>query len=425
VSAPAGDSAAILQPLLGLGVRLDLDPFRALLAALGEPQRAAPALLVAGTNGKGSVATLADAALRAAGYRTALATSPHLARPHERVRLDGVEIAEPALARLLRRIVDAAPAGQPPTYFEALVAAALLAGAEAAVDAFVLEVGLGGRLDATNASDPVVSVITRIALDHRAELGDSLAAIAREKAGVLRAERPVVIAEQDAEAARALADAAREARAVPRWVAESVGIVDHRSRGLGGHDLTLRTDSRSYALELPFAGAHQVANACSAVAACEELADRGFPALDVDAVARGFARARWPGRLESFLPATGGATVLLDAAHNPDGCAALARFLAELDRRFVLVFGALADKEADTMLDLLAPPAEAVVLTRPDSPRALEPALLARARRATVEVDPYAALARSRSLAAELGVDLVVVAGSLYLIGPLRARLAA
>ncbi|MCB1032441.1 MAG: bifunctional folylpolyglutamate synthase/dihydrofolate synthase, partial [Acidobacteria bacterium] len=185
MSSPSGGSGGILEPLLGLGVRLDLGPFRALLGALGDPQLAAPALLVAGTNGKGSVAALADSALRAAGYRTALATSPHLARPHERIRIDGVEISESELAATLRRIVAAAPESLPPTYFEALVATAFLAGADRRVDAFVLEVGLGGRLDATNACDPVVSVVTRIALDHRAELGGTLGAIAREKAGIL------------------------------------------------------------------------------------------------------------------------------------------------------------------------------------------------------------------------------------------------
>lgn len=423
MSVEAGDSAAILQPLLGLGVRLDLGPFRALLAALGEPQRAAPALLVAGTNGKGSVAVLADAALRAAGYRTALATSPHLARPHERVRLDGAEVAERQLAALLRRIVAAAPAAQPPTYFEALVAAALLAGAEAGVDAFVLEVGLGGRLDATNACDPCVSVITRIALDHRAELGDSLAAIAREKAGVLRPGRPAVIAEQEEEAARALADAARAVGALPRWVASSVRVTRQRARGLDGHDLVFETDGGRYALDLPLAGAHQVANARTAVAACEELARAGFPALDAVAIARGFARTRWPGRLEAFSPSRGGATVLLDAAHNPDGCVALGRFLAELGRRFILVFGALADKEASEMLGAVAPAAEVVVVTRPASPRALDPASLARERHALVVEDPDEALALALVLAAERRVDLVVVAGSIYLIGPLRARL--
>jgi len=423
VSAAAEGSDAILERLLGLGIRLDLGPFRDLLAELGHPHRAAPALLVAGTNGKGSVAVLADAALRAAGYRTALATSPHLVRPHERVRLDGVEISEAELSAALRRIVAAAPAEQPPTYFEALVAAAFVSGAERRVDAFVLEVGLGGRLDATNACDPAVAVVTRIALDHRAELGESLAAIAREKGGILRGGRAAVLGEQEDEAAQALAAVADEVGAVPRWVGTSVRTDGQRSRGLAGHALRLATAAGSYDLDLPFAGAHQVANARTALAACEELARAGFDALDATAIARGFAGARWPGRLEAITPPPGEISFLLDAAHNPDGCAALARFLAELGRPYVLVFGALADKEAREMLDRLAPGAEATLLTRPASPRALAPEALADTRAATVVADPLAALERGRAIAADRGVDLVVVAGSIYLVGAVRAEL--
>ncbi len=419
--ARAATSEARLERLLAAGVRLDLAPFRALLAALGDPQRAAPALIVAGTNGKGSVATLADAALRAAGYRTALATSPHLERPHERVRLDGIEIGERELAALLDRLLAAAPG--PPTYFEALVAVALLAGAEAGVDAFVLEVGLGGRLDATNACDAEVAAVTRIALDHTAELGPTLAAIAREKAGVFRGGRPAIVAPQEPEAAAALTAAARAVGARERRVADTVTLVSREPRGLAGQRLRLATARDHYTLDLALPGAHQADNAATAVAALQELAAARFPALDRAAIEHGFAAARWPGRLEALDSGVAGITLLVDAAHNPDGCRALAHFLAELGRPHVLLFGALADKDAAAMLAALAPGAAAVVLARPDSPRALDPAALASAvPGCAIEPDPERALALALGRAAERGLDLVVAAGSIYLIAPLRAR---
>ncbi len=426
MSSPSGGSGPILERLLGLGVRLDLGPFRALLGALGDPQEAAPALLVAGTNGKGSVAVLVDFALRAAGYETVLATSPHLVRPHERIRLDGAEIGEPALASILERVVRAAPAATPPTYFEALVAAAFLAGAEAGVDAFVLEVGLGGRLDATNACEPAVSVVTRVALDHRAELGSSLAAIAIEKAGVFRRDRVAVVAAQSADAAAALTAAAHAVGARERKVSATVRTRRHRSRGLGGHELKLETALDRYHFELALAGDHQVDNAHAALAACEELARAALPRLQTSAIERGFSAARWPGRLESIAVRGTAITLLLDAAHNPDGCAALARFLAALGRPHLLLFGALADKEARAMLAQLAPAATAIVLTRPESPRALDPRELARecGPGAIVECDPHAAADCALELARNRGVDLVVAGGSIYLIGPLREHFA-
>lgn len=418
-------SAEILAELSGHGVRLGLGPFRELLAALGHPERCAPAVLIAGTNGKGSVAALLDAALAAGGYSTLRATSPHLTRPHERVRLRGAPIDEPRLAQLLARVLAAAPALTPPTYFEALVAAAFLAGAEAAVDAQVLEVGLGGRLDATNAADATVAVVTRIGLDHVAELGPTLGAIAREKAGVFRPGAPAVVGAQPAEAAAALAAAAAAAGAPLVRAAALVAIERAAFRGLDGHRLELATRGASYRLDLALAGEHQVDNAVTALAAAEQLAALGFPALDRTAVERGFAAARWPGRLEA-VTAPGGATVLFDAAHNADGCAALARFLERLGRPFALLFGALADKQIEAMLPPLADRATAVVLTRPDSPRALDPAELVRragalARPPRLEVEPRRAL--EVALAASPG--LLVVAGSITLVGPLRGALGA
>jgi dihydrofolate synthase/folylpolyglutamate synthase len=419
-------SAEILASLEGRGIRLELAPFRRLLAALGEPQRAAPATIVAGTNGKGSVVALLDAALAAAGYRVLAATSPHLVSPHERIRIAGAEISEPALAAALERVLAAATPATHPTYFEALVAATFLAGADAGVDLFLLEVGLGGRLDATNACEPVVSTVTRIGLDHTAELGSSLAAIAAEKAGVFRAGRAAVVARQEATAAAALAQAAAGAGARLRRVESTVAVVAAEFRGLAGHTLELATDRARYRFDLQLAGAHQVDNAATALATAEELAATGLDHLDSGAIERGFAAARWPCRLEAMPAADGRTTVLLDGAHNPDGCAALAAFLDRLGRPFTLLFGALADKALDGMLPPLAARATRVILTRPDSLRAADPEELRcrlgpRAAAAEVEPDPGRAL--ERAVASAPG--LVVACGSLYLVGPLRARLVA
>ena len=414
----------ILARLEPLGVRLELDIFRRLLAALGEPQRRVPALLVAGTNGKGSVAALLDAIARAAGLRVGLYTSPHLERWEERIRVGGAPIAAPALAsRLERALAAARRCGlPPPTPFEALTAAAWLEFGRAAVDLAVVEVGLGGRLDATNACDPVLSLITRVALDHRAELGADLAAIAREKAGILRRGTPAVVAAQEPNALAALREAAARIGAPLHLAADEVRVGAAEWRGLAGHRLRLATPAGVHALELPLAGEHQIANAAVAVRAAELAAAR-WPAIDSDAIRRGVAACRWPGRLEAFAAPGGGTTVLLDAAHNPDGAAALARFLERLGQPYTLVFGCLADKDAREMLPRLVRGATSLVLTRPPSPRARPPeqllALVPAGLAAAVEEEPRSAL--GRALAA--GPGLLVVSGSIYLVGASRSWL--
>lgn len=416
-----------LAGLERLGIRLDLAPMRALLDRLDRPERAVPVVLVAGTNGKGSTAAMLESIARGAGLATGLATSPHLERVEERVRLDAQPIDEGRLAQLLERVLAAAddsPHGAP-TYFEALIATGFLAFAEAAVDLAVIEVGLGGRLDATNCADPALSVITPIALDHTELLGGTLAAVAREKAGILRPGRTAIVAAQPVEAARAIADSAAAIGAVLVRAEDLVAMRATLDRGLGGTDVLLSLAGRELATRVALPGDHQLGNAATAAAAALELDRSGVARLDSEAIAAGLAAARWPGRLEAIE--TGAGTVLLDAAHNPHGVEALVRFLDRLGRPFVLLFGALADKETSAMLPPLARRARAVVLTRPASDRALDPAELA----ATLDPaiphalasEPVAALAAARGRARELGVDLVVACGSLYLIGPLRARL--
>jgi len=422
--------AEILAGLERLGVRLGLAPLRALLGHLGNPEHGLSSILIAGTNGKGSTAAMIASVARSAGLRTGLYTSPHLERVEERIRIGGTPIDSALLGAALERVLGAVRAAglETPTYFEAATAAAFLVFAEARVELAVLEVGLGGRLDATNLSDPRVSVVTSIALDHTEWLGETLAAVAREKAGVLRSGRPVVLGPQEPEAERALLDAAREIGARPSRALERARVLAVETLGLAGSRLEVELDGARLAVDLPLAGAHQVDNAAVAIAAAATLADSGLVALDRHAIRHGLAAVRWPGRLESLTPPGAPATVLLDAAHNPHGVSALARFLASLGRRYVLVFGALADKDFAHMLPPLAGRASALVLTRPDSPRALDPArllaLLPDRGLARVEAEPAAALGTALGLAAATGVDLVVVAGSIYLVAAVRRELA-
>jgi dihydrofolate synthase/folylpolyglutamate synthase len=418
---PPPSPAALLAARSARGIRLDLAPFRALAAVLGHPERRFSSLLVAGTNGKGSTAAIVDSIARSARLRVGLTTSPHLERVTERIRIGGEELASERLAALLERVFATAEqrALAPPTYFEATIAAAFLAFAEGSVDLAVVEVGLGGRLDATNAVEPLLAVVTPVQLDHTELLGPTLAAIAREKAGIFRPGVPALLAAQEPEAGAALAAEAARLGAPLHRVEEEVAIVRAAWRGLGGHALELSTPLRSYTLALPLAGEHQLGNAATAVRAAELLAAR-FPALDAGAIARGVAAVRWPGRLESIALPGHATRLLLDAAHNPDGCAALARFLDRLAEPFDLLFGVLADKEAARMLPPLAARARRVTLTRPDSERALDPARLAPllAPRADLGVvsDPAAALAAALAPAP----PLLVVCGSLFLVGAVR-----
>lgn len=410
------------------GIRPGLADTAALLADLGDPQRAWPAVLVAGTNGKGSTSALLAAILAAAGRRVGHYTSPHLERAEERIRVAGRPVPAARLVELLEQVVRTAVArGRPtPTYFEAMTVAAFLHFAHERIDLAVLEVGMGGRLDATNLADPRLSLVTSIDLDHREYLGETLGAIAREKAGVFRSGRPALMLARHAEALAALRASAAACGADLRDAAPEVARTAVLAEGWDGQRLRIDTGSGPRQLWLPLAGRHQAANLTLAVLAAEELARLGLVALETGTVERGVASCRWPGRLERIeLP--GGGAVLLDAAHNPAGIARLVEFLAAREARYVLLFGALADKEVGEMLPPLLPRALAAVLTEPESPRALPAAALARAVPPTLPVrvvpDRPEALRAALALGAEHGSALVVAAGSIYLIGELRVQL--
>jgi dihydrofolate synthase/folylpolyglutamate synthase len=398
--------AELLRRLAGvraLGVDLGLGRMRDALARLGDPQRRFAAVQIAGTNGKGSTAAMTDAILRAAGLRTGLYTSPHLCRFTERIRIDGREADGDGLAALDARV---AATGVSLTYFEIATALAFLAFAEAGVDVAVLETGLGGRLDAVTTAAPAATAITSIGLDHTAYLGDTLAAIAREKAGILKPGVPCFLPPSlGALPADAEAEIARAAGAVGAPLARA------------GRDFEAPT------VPLGLEGPHQRGNAALAVALAEASARAVGRPLEPAAIARGLGGVVWPGRLERL-----GDDLLLDCAHNEQGARALATALGALApaRRVVLLVSIVSDKDPAGMLAALAPAAAAVVATRSPNARAIPAAeLAALAARSFSEVadddDTEGALVEARRRAGPGG--LVVVCGSSFLVGAVRARL--
>jgi dihydrofolate synthase/folylpolyglutamate synthase len=407
-----------------LGIKFGLETMRALVEVLGQPQRAFTALTVAGTNGKGSVAAYADAVLRAGGVAAGRYTSPHLVRVHERITAHGREIdaagldaAVGAVRRAAERLVAAGTLRDHPTYFEALTAAAFEHFRRQRVPVAVLEVGLGGRLDATNVCDPAASAIVSLDFDHQAYLGASLAAIAGEKAGVLRPGRATVLGPMAPEARAAIA--AQAAAVGARLVdAEEGGHVEDAP---GGVDV--RTPGGLYRGLRPLPGEHQRANLLVALRLLEEARAAGVP-VDLDAVPRGVGATHWPGRLQRV---DGDPPVLLDGAHNAAGARALARHLRGRGP-LVLLFGAMADKDVEEMAGALFPLARSVVLTRVDMERAASPDELAaragdHARGAVRESDIARAFSLARALARPDAT--LVVAGSLYLVGAVVALLEA
>ncbi|HSS79073.1 MAG TPA: Mur ligase family protein [Thermoanaerobaculia bacterium] len=422
-AAPFVEPNAVLSRLEGLGIKLGLERARDLLAGLGDPQLAYPTVLVAGSNGKGSTSALLAAMATAAGYRTGLYTSPHLETVEECLRIDGWPIPTERLGALLARLIPVAEreTGTPPTSFEALTAAAFLWFAEEKVGLGVTEVGLGGRLDATNLCDPLLSIVTSISLEHQEFLGDTLDAIARQKAGTFRSGRPALAWVEDPEPAAALRDIAVSLGTDLRFAPDLVHVESAATEVWTGQRVRLATPVRAYDLRIHLLGEHQRKNLALAVLAAEILGEKVFPRLDAAAITAGAAACRWAGRLEVFdLPL--GRHLILDAAHNAEGVAALAAFLATLDRPVDILFGVLADKAVAEMLALLAPHTRNLVLTTPPNPRAKDPAevaaLLGDGPGVIVEPDPERALERLL----ELGGEVAVVCGSIYLIGELRGR---
>ncbi len=421
--------------LLGLGhetlaIKLGLENVGRLLARLGRPEQSFPSVQIAGTNGKGSVASMLDAVCRASGLRTGLYTSPHLVSVTERVRLSGREISREEFARHASLVRAAAEevrreTAALPTFFEQVTAVALSAFAEARVDLAILETGLGGRLDATTAARAATVAVTPVALDHQEYLGATLAEIAGEKAAIIRPGARAVLAPQEAEAARVIFARCRECGVEPRLAEDGFGAAG--TCGTGRLLARVRTRARDYgAACLALRGRHQLVNAAVAVALAESLAEDGFP-VTPEAIVAGLEGAEHPGRLE--LDESADPHVLFDGAHNPAGARALRAYLDEfVERPVTLVFGAMRDKALAEMGAVLFPAAEHLVLTSPQSPRAASPEELVRAVPApptssTISLAPASADAFALARAHTPPGGLVCVTGSLYLVGEVKSLL--
>ena len=394
-----------------------LGRIRELLALLGDPQRELQFVHITGTNGKGSTAAMTAAILTAAGYRTGLYTSPHLWRFHERFQVDGRPIPDEALGRIGERVLEAGRRmSDPATEFELMTAVGMLYFLEARCDIVVLEVGLGGRLDSTNIiPPPAAAVITNIGLEHTRELGDTLAAIAGEKAGIIKAGSPVVLYHQTGEAEEVVKAACRRAGS-PLTVTDPDSLVVLET-GREGQRFTYRGRGP---FRLGLLGEYQLYNAAAALDTVWTLARSGWN-IPEEAAAAGLAGAAWPGRMEL---ARRDPDLLLDGGHNPQCITALSGALRKLypGQRVVFLTGVLADKDYSAMMGDLLPLARAFVTVTPDSPRALSARELADYLRGRgAEASPAESMDQALKLARALaGEDPVCVCGSLYMIGQAR-----
>jgi dihydrofolate synthase/folylpolyglutamate synthase len=455
--------------------KFDLEHMRILARALGDPQTSFPSVLIAGTNGKGSTAATLASILTAAGYRTALYTSPHLSRVNERIQIDGQPISDDDFARLYFQVdsigeglVASGDLPNQPSFFETLTALAFLyfAGEQGdsahPVDIAILEVGLGGRLDATNIVDPLLSILTDISLDHQDYLGDTITEITREKAGILRSRGTLITLPQHPEANQAIGEAAAtldlHAISAANYIPTADKLLhptleDSASERSGSKDLqfrnqyTLTLDGQPLRVDSPLWGQHQQRNIALAIAAADELRNPSGYKYDKGnihsykitnaQIEEGIRQTRWPGRLE-LLPLPDSAPLLLDVAHNPAGAWTLRAALAQLpeEQPRTLLFSCLRDKDLREMSQILLPLFDASSPDRPndhilfapiDSPRATSLEELVEAARVLeipAETQPTlsGALKRAREITPLDGV--IIATGSVYLIGELRTLLA-
>jgi dihydrofolate synthase / folylpolyglutamate synthase len=444
--------------------KFDLAHMRALAAALGDPQLTFPSVLIAGTNGKGSTAATISSILTAAGYRTALYTSPHLSRVNERIRIDGLPIPDEDFARLYfqvdttaERLIAEGALPHHPSFFEVLTALGFLYFAEQEVDIAILEVGLGGRLDATNIVDPLISIITDIALDHQDYLGNTLTEITREKAGILRPSGTLITLPQHPEANQAIGEAAATlnlhaisaAAYIPHTTSRSTTPSElseaknpHISAGspisLPRNHYTLTLAGEPLEIDSPLSGHHQQRNIALAIATADELRNPTNPARIISNrksynitnanIEEGICNTSWPGRLE-FLPPN----LLLDVAHNPAGAWTLRAAIAQLpeDQPRTLLFSCLRDKDLREMTQILFPlfdsssdrPHDHIILAPIDNPRAASVENLLAAAHALdipAHAAPHLAAALSQAQAITPANGLIIATGSVYMVGEIR-----
>lgn len=420
-----------LFALRNSGIKLGLERIEALTALMGSPNNAYPTIIVAGTNGKGSVSAIMASILSGAGYKVGLYTSPHLVKFNERIRVDGVEITDSELVELTEEIRALVEGGDGegkeaglapelyPTFFEFTTALAFAYFKLKAVDIAILEVGMGGRLDATNVVSPILSVITSIGLDHVSSLGDDIALIAREKGGIIKDGSTVISGELPSKA---------------RIVIERISAERNAKLVMAGSDFKVEStidSSFTYidsvrvlkGLKVALSGAHQRQNAGVAIAALSTLSDSGFK-IEPEDIEGGLKRVEWPGRCEIVMDSP---KVLLDCAHNESAAKVLADTLSQFRfSRLIFVFGIMSDKDIDAIFTSLAPIADSIILTSPEIARAESPEdLMARLTKLIslkgFSVKPSVAPSVHEALKAALETaspdDLVCVTGSVFTVG--------
>ena len=445
--------------------KFDLAAMRVLLAALGNPERRFPSVLIAGTNGKGSTAATLASILRASGYKTGLYTSPHLLRINERIRVDGTEIGDDDFAELhgkvdgaAERLVEQGQLPWHPSFFEMMTAIAFEHFAHQTVEMAVLEVGMGGRLDATNVVEPEVSVITDIALDHEKFLGNTVGEIAGEKVGIIRPGGVVVTLPQHPEANDVIGDTvlglgARVISAVPyvppvspassQYLMPStecrvpdvgedhpldreIAVGPAKSAGKQGrgsiYRYPLQVMGKQILVETALVGRHQLRNVALAIATAKALSDRGSSGITADSIERGIRETRWPGRFQVIPARAGAPEMVMDVAHNPAGAWALRSALsAQYEHRpLIFVFGAMRDKAISEMAEILFPLAEQVIAVQAENPRAASPEEIREAAKRSstqIETAENVASALDRARALSKPETVVVITGSIYVVG--------
>ncbi|HXZ80316.1 MAG TPA: folylpolyglutamate synthase/dihydrofolate synthase family protein [Terriglobales bacterium] len=419
--------------------KFDLAHMRVLLRALGDPQRNFRSVLIAGTNGKGSTAATLASILQAAGHRTGLYTSPHLMRVNERIRVDGKEITEPDFAlshdrteHLANWLVSRGELPWHPSFFEMLTAMTFEHFARSGIEIGVLEVGMGGRLDATNVVEPLVSLITDISLDHQKFLGNTIAEIAAEKAGIIHEGGLVVTLPQHPQANDVIGRVVLERNAtavnaacyvppVTPGVAGTVWDPRRQAEHWARSRYPLQVMGKEITVDSPLVGRHQLRNLALAIAAAEELNRLGI-SISPDAIERGIRETRWPGRFQVIPPSSGLPEMVFDVAHNPAGAWALRAALSERfeGRRITLLFGVLRDKAVGEIAEILFPLAEQVIATGVDNPRSASPEEIWDAAAKTgAEVATEPEFGKAMELAAKTATTsgLLVATGSIYLVG--------
>lgn len=424
-----------LSYLLSLGhetltIKLGLKNTETLLAALGNPQADSPAVQIAGTNGKGSTAVMLDSVCRTAGIRTGLFTSPHLVSITERIKMDGRQITEREFARCTTEVkttaeelVRSGKLTTVPTFFEHVTAIALLAFREAGIDLAILETGLGGRLDSTTAAQAGIVAITPVAMDHEEYLGETLAAIAAEKAAIIHPGTTAIIAPQLPEALEVILRQCESTNVEPILCGDSARLTNITDDGR--LVVTFETPRGSYEnVRLGLRGRHQISNATVVLALAEALRARGFAITD-EAIVGGLENATHPGRLELW---NGEPQILFDGAHNPAAAQALREYLDEFVRSpITMIFGAMKDKRLNEMAGLLLPKADALILTELDNPRAasLEALTDALPRFGPAKLHQANSIQEALEIADEItpAHGVVCITGSLYLIGAAQETL--